>query len=45
MHKIITDPNLVAQYEGLNCLFAFIKFSGDIKSVVHSVSTILLEKI
>lgn len=45
LHKIIVDSNLIAQYEGLNCLFSYVKFCNDIKSIIFQVHSILLEKI
>lgn len=45
LQKIITDSNLVAQYEGLNCIYAFVRFTADIKQVIFMVHGILLEKV
>jgi hypothetical protein len=45
LEKIISDSNLAAQFEGLNCLYAFVKFAPDIKQVIFLVQGILLEKI
>lgn len=45
LQKIISDSNLVAQYEGLNCLYTFVRYSQDIKQVTFMVHVILLEKI
>ena len=45
LQKIISDSNLVAQYEGLNCLYTFIRYAPDIKQVTFMVHVILLEKI
>ena len=45
MPKIISDSNLVAQYEGLNCLCTFMRLAPDIKSVTFSVHSILLDKV
>ena len=45
MQKIISDSNLVAQYEALNCLHSYIKFSSEIRSVIFVVHSTLLEKV
>jgi hypothetical protein len=45
LQKIISDSNLVAQYEGLNCLHNFVKFAPDIKQVIFMSHAILLEKV
>ena len=45
LQKIISDSNLIAQYEGLNCLYAYVRFAPDIKQVIFTVNGILLEKI
>ena len=34
MQMIISDQNLIAQYEGLQCLYAYIKFAPDIKEII-----------
>ena len=45
MQKIISDTNLVAQYEALNCLLSFVKYAPDIRSVIFVVHSTLLEKV
>ena len=43
--EMIKDTNLTAQYEGLNCLYAYIKFGQDVKSVTFTCCPYILDKI
>jgi len=45
LEQMIKDSNLTAQYEGLNCLYSFVKYGQDIKSVTFSCHSYLLDKI
>ena len=45
IEEMIKDTNLTAQYEGLNCLYNFVKHGPDIKSVTFSCHPYLLDKI
>ena len=43
--EMIKDNNLTAQYEGLSCLFTYVKLGQDIKSVTFTCTPYLLDKI
>ena len=45
LEQMIKDSNLTAQYEGLNCLYSFVKYGQDIKSVTFSCHSTILDKI
>lgn len=45
LEQMIKDTNLTAQYEGLNCLYSYVKHSKDIKSVTFACHSYLLDKI
>ena len=45
MEQMIKDNNLTAQYEGLCCLYSFIKHGQDTKSVTFACHSYLLDKI
>ena len=45
LEQMIKDNNLTAQYEGLNCLYSYVKYCQDIKSVTFSCHSYLLDKI
>lgn len=42
---MIKDSNLIAQYEALNCLHAYVRFSKEIKGVTFATHNFLLEKV
>ena len=45
LEQMIKDTNLTAQYEGLNCLYTYVKLGKDIKSVTFACHSYLLDKI
>ena len=45
LEQMIKDTNLTAQYEGLNCLYSYVKRGKDIKSVTFACHSYLLDKI
>lgn len=45
LEQMIKDTNLTAQYEGLICLFTYVKLGKDIKSVTFACHSYLLDKI
>lgn len=45
IEEMIKDQNLTAQYEGLNCLYSFVKCGQDIKQVTHTCTTYILDKV
>lgn len=45
LEQMIKDTNLTAQYEGLNCLYSYVKHGKDIKSVTFACHSYLLDKI
>lgn len=45
IQEMIKDNNLTARYEGLNCLFSYIKYGSDIRSVCNTCLAFLLDKI
>lgn len=45
IQEMIKDSNLTARYEGLNCLYSFIKYGIEIRSVSNTLLAFLLDKI
>lgn len=45
IQEMIKDNNLTARYEGLNCLFSFVKYGQDIKTVSNTCLQFVLDKI
>lgn len=42
---MIKDNNLTARYEGLNCLYSFVKYGTDVRSVSNTCLAFLLDKV
>ena len=42
---MVSDTNLIAQYEGLECMLAFVMHASDIKTATFNVHNLLFEKV